>query len=52
MNIASSAESVNPIKVGATIPNSPLVTMEGKAVQLHDVLGSKASILIFYRGSW
>ena len=43
---------VRPIQVGQKIPNSDLYTIEGKPIQTQEVLASKPTLLIFYRGSW
>jgi peroxiredoxin len=50
--IPSDPREVNPIEVGSTVPKATLADIKGNAVSLDDLLGSKKSILIFYRGSW
>ncbi len=50
--VPDSAEQIVPIKVGQAVPDVALMTSEGQAVQLADLLKTKPTILIFYRGSW
>lgn len=50
--VPSSAADAKPLKVGENAPNSTLRTVEGKDIELKDVLGGKPTVLIFYRGSW
>lgn len=49
--VAARAEDAKPITSGP-VPDGPLQTLEGKATTLHDVLGGKPTVLIFYRGGW
>jgi peroxiredoxin len=49
--IAERAEDAKPIQNGP-VPNGPLKTLEGRDTTLHQVLGGKAAVLIFYRGGW
>ncbi|MFL0799986.1 MAG: AhpC/TSA family protein [Agarilytica sp.] len=50
--VPDSAEDIDPIKVGQTIPEVTLMNSEGQAVKLADWVKRKPTILIFYRGSW
>ena len=50
--VAKSAADAKPIAVGAMAPDARLLAIDGKAVRLHDVLGGKPTVLIFYRGGW
>ncbi|MEN8661971.1 MAG: peroxiredoxin-like family protein [Lentimonas sp.] len=46
------ATEVNPIEVGSTMPAVSLTQNDGNAVQLRDLVSEKATVIIFYRGSW
>jgi len=50
--VASSAEKINPLKVGATIPNARLQTVAGDKVGLKNLVKEKPALIIFYRGGW
>lgn len=50
--VALTAADAKPLKVGVKAPNSTLRTVEGKPVELKDVLTGKDTALIFYRGGW
>ncbi len=52
MAIASSPESITPLRIGTGIPNGTLLTMDGKETNLYKVQGVHALIIIFYRGHW
>ncbi len=52
VGVAKSAEDVCPIKVGQTIPEASLRTIEGQLIQLKGLVGKKPTLLIFYRGGW
>jgi len=49
---AKSANEICPIKIGEEIPNANLQTIEGKEINIRDLVIGKKSILIFYRGGW
>ena len=51
-NIASSANEICPIKVGAKIPPLQLPTVDGNLFDLNAEFGQKPTVLIFYRGGW
>jgi peroxiredoxin len=40
------------LKLGDEAPSFTLRTSEGEEVRLSDVLGSKAAIIVFIRGTW
>ena len=42
----------NVIKVGDRAPLFALSTSEGREVRLADVLGTRAMVLVFLRGTW
>lgn len=50
--VTDDPREVNPIEVGSTAPKTELQDVKGNTVSLSNVLDSKKSILIFYRGSW
>ncbi len=52
MAIASSPESITPLRIGTGIPNGTLLTMDGKETNLYKAQGVNALIIIFYRGHW
>lgn len=50
--VADSAAEAMPLKVGARAPDASLRGLDGKAINLHKVLGGRPSVVIFYRGGW
>ena len=50
--VASSADSVRPLLIGATVPAVALESVDGKAVDLGEVLSRKPTVVVFYRGGW
>lgn len=46
------ATEVNPIEVGSTIPPVSLTQADGTKVQLRELVSEKATVIVFYRGSW
>ncbi len=40
------------IEVGASLPDAELRDPHGAAMTLHDALGDRVSVLVFYRGAW
>lgn len=51
-SIPASAEQVQPLAVGASVPVLTLQTADGKAVDLRKAIAKKPTVLIFYRGGW
>lgn len=51
-NVAKSAEAICPIKISSVIPGAILQTIEGKEVDIQQIIKGRKSILIFYRGGW
>lgn len=49
---SNSAEEICPILVGTDLPDASLATMDGKAVQLHDITQGKKTVIAVYRGGW
>jgi len=50
--LAESAEEICPLLVGQSVPDVPLTTAEGEAINLSEALAQKPTLLIFYRGGW
>ncbi len=50
--VAASAAEVEPLGVGATVPDVPLRTPGDEAVTLHARTGDGPVVLVFYRGGW
>jgi peroxiredoxin len=50
--VAEKAEDARPILIGAVLPNAELKDENGSVVNLSNVINSKPTILVFYRGSW
>jgi len=50
--IASSANEICPIKVGAKIPPLKFPTVDGNLFDLNAAFSQKPTVLIFYRGGW
>ena len=46
------AASVEPLAVGAHVPNPALRSIEGEQADLASVLGESGALLVFYRGGW
>ncbi len=51
-NIASSANEICPIKVGARIPPTKLPAVDGNLFDLNAAFSQKPTVVIFYRGGW
>jgi hypothetical protein len=49
---APSAEEVQPLLIGAQAPDATVLTLDGTAVELKDILAKQRSVLVFYRGGW
>lgn len=50
--IPSKAEDISPLLIGESLPNANLQNLEGKDINLKDVLQLKPTVLLFYRGGW
>ena len=50
--VAASPDSVRPLLIGATVPSVTLVSGDGQAVELGEVLSRKPTVVVFYRGGW
>lgn len=51
-DVPTSAEDVNPLKVGSQVPKLTLRSADGKPFDLNASIAEKPTILIFYRGGW
>lgn len=49
---AKTAQEVNPILIGAKLPDATLQTVDGESLSLADAIDSKPTVLIVYRGGW
>jgi hypothetical protein len=47
-----SAENVYPLLIGAEIPKVGLTGSDGLPCELAELIKTKSSIIIFYRGGW
>ena len=50
--VPTSAEEVNPVKVGEEIPDVTLKDPFGNDAELRNLVSQKPTLLIFYRGGW
>lgn len=50
--VANSPEETKPLLVGQITPNVTLTNLKGEEVKLLDVLKSKPTVLVFFRGGW
>ena len=50
--IATSAEQIRPLLVGAKVPNVTLRELEGEEIELYSFIKEKPTVLVFYRGGW
>jgi peroxiredoxin len=50
--VASAAEAICPLLVGAKIPTLTLKTQDGADFDLNAAVAQKPTVLIFYRGGW
>lgn len=50
--IASRPEEIQPILIGAPVPEVTVETVEGEEIDLAAAVRSQPTVLIFYRGGW
>lgn len=50
--LPASPTTISPLLIGAKIPDTNLATMDGKMVSISELVKSKKTILVFYRGGW
>ena len=51
-NVAASANEIDPVMTGDSIPATNVRTVQGDELALADVVAAKPTVLIFYRGGW
>jgi peroxiredoxin len=51
-NIPSNAEDISPMLIGETLPNAHLQDTNGNDIELINILKTKPTVLVFYRGGW
>lgn len=51
-SIPSRAEDISPLLIGETLPNAYIQDSKGNTFELNDILKTKPSVLVFYRGGW
>ncbi len=49
---AASAGDICPLLIGSPVPEVTVKTVAGESFDLNAAIGSKPTILIFYRGGW
>ena len=50
--VAASADKAKPLKIGASLPSTKVMTVDGKTVKLSKALAGQAAAIVFYRGHW
>ena len=50
--IADKAEDISPVLIGEKIPQSTLISFEGKETKSNSIFKDKKTILVVYRGGW
>jgi peroxiredoxin len=50
--LAAKGTPAGVVEVGAALPDAELLDVHGAAVTLHEALGDRVSVLVFYRGAW
>lgn len=50
--LPASPTAVSPLLIGAKVPEATLTSMDGKTVSVSELIKSKKTILVFYRGGW
>ena len=51
-DVARSENAVKPLDLGERVPDGPVRTLDGTTTSFRSALGSKPSVVIFYRGGW
>lgn len=49
---APSAQKICPILISSPIPSITLSSIDGKSIDISDLIEEKPSVIIFYRGGW
>lgn len=50
--LPKSANDISPLLIGEDVPSISLKSSDGKTVSTTDIIKSKKTILVFYRGGW
>jgi hypothetical protein len=50
--VYASAQQVEPLAVGDSVPPVQLTTVKGETVELAELLHECGALLVFYRGGW
>ncbi|WP_428224940.1 peroxiredoxin-like family protein [Flavobacterium sp.] len=50
--IATKAENISPLLIGAEIPNAKIQKTDSTFVNVHDLTSKKKTVLVVYRGGW
>jgi len=50
--VPANAEDIAPLLVGETMPDVQVTTLDGKAANFLDLVKTKPTVVIFYRGGW
>lgn len=51
-SLPKSANDISPLLIGEDVPSLSLKSSDGKPVSTTDIIKSKKTILVFYRGGW
>jgi hypothetical protein len=50
--VYASAQQVEPLAAGSSVPQARLTTVKGETVELAALLHECGALLVFYRGGW
>lgn len=50
--VYASAQEVEPLAAGSSVPQVRLTTLKGETVELAELLRERGALLVFYRGGW
>ena len=50
--IPENPEDISPLLIGESLPDSDLLDENGAVVSLNEIIKSKPTVLVFYRGGW
>ena len=50
--VPEKAEDISPLLIGESIPDATLLDVDGKEINLLNVIKEKPTVLVFYRGGW
>jgi len=46
------AEAVEPLTPGSSVPSVTVSSVRGKSVELSEIVRDRGALLVFYRGGW